>query len=292
MNSGLSFQYPAWFLLLCLLLGAGYAALLYYKDKTFDEKNATSRLWKYGMSIFRFLTVTILSILLLSPFIRTRNTQKFKPIVAIISDNSESIRNGLGRDTTDYKNKIIALIDKLGDKYEVAEYSAGDRLRKGIDFSFTDKSTDLSSAVDEINDLYYNQNLGAVIIASDGIYNKGINPVYSAAKAPYSIYTIALGDTTIQKDQKLTNAYYNEIAYLNDQFGLRVDVEADNLAGKTTKLNIYEIEAGVEPKQVQSKDIGYNTDNFFQSFDFTLPANKTGIVHYRLALSNVEGEVT
>ncbi len=292
MNAGLSFQYPAWFLIFCVLLGALYALLLYYNDKTFDEKAGGSKIRTAAMASFRFLAVTILAVLLLSPFIRNRSTQKFKPIVAIVIDNSESIKNGLGKDTTEYKKKINALADKLSAKYEVAEFSAGDQLRKGVDFSFKDKSTDLSSAVDEINDLYYNQNLGAVIIASDGIYNRGINPVYSAAKSAYSIYTIALGDTSIQKDQKLSNVYYNNIAYLNDQFGLRVDVEANNYSGKTVKLSIHEIEAGTEPKLMVQRDITYSSDNFFQSVDLTLPANKVGIAHYRISLANLEGEAS
>lgn len=292
MNSGLSFQYPAWLLILCFALGALYTAVLYYRDKTFDEKSSGSKLWKYGMSAFRFLAVTILAILLLSPFLRARNTQTFKPIVAIVHDNSESVKNGLGKDSATYKKKLEELVSKLGDKYEVAEYSAGDDLKQGVDFSFNDKSTNLSSAIEGLNDLYYNRNLGAVIIASDGIYNRGVNPVYAAEKAAYSVYTVALGDTTIQRDQKLSNAFYNKIAYLNDQFGLRVDVEANNLAGRNVKLNVYEIEAGAEPRLLQSKDINYPSESFFQTSDFILPANKVGIAHYRVVLSNTEGELT
>jgi len=292
LNSGLSFQYPAWFIILCVLLGAVYALLLYYNDKTFSEKTGVSHIRQALMGTFRFLAVTFLAILLMSPFIRNRSTQKFKPIVALVVDNSESIKNGLGKDTVEYKKKIRALADKLADKYEVTQFSAGGQLRKGIDFSFTDKSTDLSSALDEINDLYYNQNLGAVVIASDGIYNRGINPVYAASKSAYSIYTIALGDTSIQKDQKLANAFYNNIAYLNDEFGLRVDVEANNLAGKQAKLTVHEIETGTELKLMVQKDIVYNSENFFQSYDLTLPANKVGIAHYRISLSNLEGEVS
>ncbi len=292
MNSSLSFQYPVWFLLLCIALGAAYTALLYYRDTSFDEKTSGSKWWKYAMTGFRFVAVSVLAILLLSPFIRTRNTQKFKPVVAVINDNSESVQNSFGKDSTEYQKKLRALIDKLSDKYDVAQFNAGDELKRGIDFSYRDKSTDLSAAIDEVNDLYYNQNLGAVVIASDGIYNKGINPVYSAAKASYSIYTIALGDTTIQKDQKLSNAYYNKIAYLNDQFSLRVDVEENNLSGKNVKLSVYEVESGSDAKLLQSKDISYSSDNYFQSFDFVLPANKVGIAHYRISLSNTEGEVT
>jgi hypothetical protein len=292
LNSGLSFQFPAWFILLCLLLGALYAALLYYNDGTFDEKTAGSKIWKNAMAAFRFLAATILAILLLSPFIRNRNTQKFKPIVAIINDNSESVKAGLGKDTAVYQKKFQELVSRLSDKYQVDEYNAGDQLRKGVNFSYSDKSTNLSGAIDDINDLYYNQNLGAIVIASDGIYNRGINPVYTASRAPYSVYTIALGDTTIQKDQKLANAYHNNIAYLNDQFGLRVDVEANNYNGKTTKLSIEEIQNVGEPKLLQTKEIIYNSDNVFQSYDFTIPADKVGIEHYRISLSNLPGEIT
>ena len=292
MTSSLSFQYPVWFLLLCVALGAAYAALLYYRDTTFDEKTSGSKWLKYAMTGFRFVAVTVLAVLLLSPFIRTRNTQKFKPVVAVINDNSESVKNSFGKDSTEYQKKLRALIDKLSDKYDVAQFNAGDELKRGIDFSYRDKSTDLSAAIDEVNDLYYNQNLGAVVIASDGIYNKGINPVYSASKASYSIYTIALGDTTIQKDQKLSNAYYNKIAYLNDQVALRVDVEENNLSGKNVKLSVYEVVTGSDAKLIQSKDISYSSDNYFQSFDFVIPANKVGVAHYRISLSNTKGEVS
>ena len=242
------------------------------------------------MAAFRFVAVSVLAILLLSPFIRTRNTQTFKPIVAIVSDNSESVRNGLGKDSALYKEKLKALADKLGDKYEVVNYTSGDGLRQDGKQDFNDKSTDLSGAIDELNDIYYNRNLGAVILASDGIYNKGINPVYAASKSTYGIYTIAVGDTTIQKDQKLSNAFYNKIAYLNDQFGLRIDVEATNLSGKNTKLSVYEVAEGSN-KLLQTKDISYATQNFFQSYDFVIPAYKTGIAHYRIALTNIEGEL-
>ena len=292
MASSLSFQYPAWFLVLCLLAGATYAAVLYYRDTTFDEKTSGSKWWQYAMATFRFVAVTVLAVLLLSPFIRTRNTKQFKPVVAVINDNSESVKAGLKADTTAYKQQLEKLISKLGDKYEVVPYNAGDVLKRGVDFSYTDKSTDLSGALDEINSIYYNQNLGAVVIASDGIYNKGVNPVYTAAKAGYSVYTIALGDTTIQKDQKLSNAYYNKITYLNDQFALRVDVEQTNLPGKNVKLSVYEVGEGNNATLLQGKDIVYTSDNFFQSYDFVLPASRVGIMHYRIALSNVEGEVT
>lgn len=292
MNSGLSFQYSAWFIIFCVSLGGVYAVVLYLRDRTFDEKLASVRYMKTGMALLRFLAISVLAVLLLSPFLRTRNTQTFKPIVAILHDNSESMRMALGKDTNQYRIQTNALADKLRDNYEVVEYAAGDVLRQGMDFSFSDKATDLSSALEELNGLYYNRNLGSVVILSDGIYNRGVNPVYAAEKVPYSIYTVALGDTTVQKDQKLAGAFFNKIAYLNDRFAMRIDVEASNLKGRNVKLSVYEVTSNDGGKLLQQKDVEYVTDNFFKSFDFIIDANRVGIAHYRISLSNTEGEVT
>lgn len=292
MNTGLSFQYPAWWMILCLAAGALYAAVLYYRDSPFDEKATSSAAWKWGMGLFRFTAVSLLAVLLLSPFLRTRHTQTYKPIVAIVQDNSESMRQALGKDTAEYRKKVQELVAQLSSTYEVAMYTAGDALKKQEQVTFQDKSTDLSTAFESINNTYYNQNLGAVVLLSDGIYNRGINPVYTAQKSAYSIYTVALGDTTVQKDQKIANAYFNRLAYLNDKFGVKVDVEANNLAGKKVQLKVYEIGHGPEPQLLQQKEISYTSNNFFQSFDFILSADRTGIAHYRLSVSNVEGEAT
>lgn len=292
LNSGISFSYPSWCLIFCFLLGAGYAALLYYRDKTFDESTNQSRLLKWGMAAFRFLAVSILAVLLLSPFIRYRNTKTYKPIVAILQDNSESIRNSFKTgDSAAYFKKMQQLSEKLSGKYDVVSYAFGNELKKTQDFPLTSKVTNISDAVDNVNDLYYNQNLGAVIIASDGIYNQGINPVYSAAKSTYSIYTVVLGDTTIPKDLRFGNVYYNKITYLNDQFAIRADIEATHLQGKNAVLTVSELDNGVA-KSISTKTMVLNSDNFQQSQDFIIPANKVGIVHYQLSLTNLDGEVT
>lgn len=292
MNSGISFSYPWWCIIFCLLLGAGYAVVLYYRDRTFDESSTQSRWFKWGMAIFRFLTVTIIAVLLMSPFIRYRNTKTYKPIIAILQDNSESIRNSFKpQDSVAYFKKLQQLTDKLSSKYDVVTYAFGNELKKTSDFPLTSKVTNISDAIENINDLYYNQNLGAVIIASDGIYNQGINPVYSATKSTYMIYTVALGDTTIPKDLRFGNVYYNKITYLNDQFAVRADIEATHLAGKNAVLTVSEIDNGAA-KSIVTKEIILNTDNFGQSLDFIIPANKAGIIHYQLTLTNLPGEVT
>ena len=292
MNSGISFSYPAWCLIFCFLLGALYAVALYYRERSFDEGTSQSRWFKWGMTAFRFLAVTVIAVLLMSPFIRYRNTKTYKPIVAILQDNSESIRNSFKpADSAAYFKKLQQLTDRLSGKYDVVSYAFGNELKRTSEYPLQSKVTNISDAVDNINDLYYNQNLGAVVIASDGIYNQGVNPVYSATKSTYAIYTVALGDTTIPKDLRFGTVYYNKITYLNDQFAVRADIEATHLQGKSAVLTISEIDNG-GAKSVATKNLVLNTDNFQQSLDFIIPANKAGIIHYQLSLTNLEGEVT
>ena len=75
----LSFQYPAWFLIFCVLLGLGYALLLYYRDNTFRDQAPNLNRW---LGLMRWITVTLLSALLLSPLLKSFFTETKKPIVS------------------------------------------------------------------------------------------------------------------------------------------------------------------------------------------------------------------
>jgi len=84
----LTFQYPTWYLVLCLALGISYAFIVYFKDKTFMEEAS----WlKWIMAIMRTLAVTLLAALLLSPLIKSLVTEVKKPVVVLAQDQSESV---------------------------------------------------------------------------------------------------------------------------------------------------------------------------------------------------------
>ena len=216
----LSFQYPAWFLLLCVLLGLGYAFLLYYRDTTFRDQAPRLHLW---LGLLRFLTVTLLSALLLSPLLKSLLTETKKPVVVLAQDQSESAAADLqGEALETYKQNWQSLREGLAENYEVYELSFGDQVREGVDFSFTDKVTNLSELLKGVYDLYGGQNLGAVVVASDGIYNEGSNPAYADVAIAAPVYTVALGDTTPKKDLLVKRVFHNKIAYLGDKFTIQI----------------------------------------------------------------------
>ena len=206
-------EYPWWFSFFCLLAGAAYSFVLYSKEKKFSELSVwTLRL----MAIFRFKVVAILAFLLLSPLIKTQTRELEKPILLIAQDNSESLI--IGKDSSYYKNEykkqVDDFIEKASNKFDVQFYSFGDKISSEQKFDFSEKQTDISTLINELNNKYANRNVGALILATDGLYNKGESPIYATDEFKIPIYTIALGDTSVKKDLILSKAAHNRITYL------------------------------------------------------------------------------
>lgn len=285
----LSFQYPTWYLLLCLALGIGYALMVYFRDNTFAEEAS----WlKWLMGILRTLAVGLLAVLLLSPLIKNLVTDTKKPIVVLAQDQSESVLADMSdQNLQQYKTNYATLKTSLQENYEVKEYAFGNEVREGINFDFTDKVSNLSELLKSMYDLYSNQNLGAVVLASDGIYNEGSNPIYASNRLGAPIYTVALGDTTPQKDVLIKRIFHNKIAYLGDKFSIQVDIVAQNSAGNSTTMTVSEIVGG-KAKKIKSVPINLNKNDFFKTEEVILDADQAGVQRFRVALNKVEGEAS
>ena len=284
----LSFQYPTWYILFCALLGLAFAATLYFRDKTFRDQSPTLN---KILGALRWLTATIIAVLLMSPVLKTATTEIKKPVVVLAQDVSESIGVAV-KDTPQYKSQFEALQKALGEKYEVKSYSFGEKVREGIDFQFKDKLTNASDLVKNVYDLYANQNLGALVIASDGIYNEGANPLYAAAKLNAPVYTIALGDTTPKKDLLVKRVFSNNIAYLGDKFNIQIDVAAANCTGANTVLTVAKLDAAGNPSVVSTTPISINKNDFFLTKEVTLDASQAGVMRFRVSVSAINGEMT
>ena len=285
----ISFQYPSWYLILCFALGLAYALILYYRDTTFkDQAN-----WlKWLMGILRFLSVGLIATLLLSPLLKRIITDVKKPVIVLAQDGSESIGMEMSdEEKANYQTALERLQNELGDEYDLKPYTFGSEIREGITYNFEDKSTDIAALLNNTYDLYSNQNLGAVILASDGIYNEGSNPVYASAQLAAPVYTIALGDTTPRRDLIVKRVFHNRIAYLGDKFSVQIDLLADNAAGSNSQLSVYKVD-GNGTRLLQQEAISINNGSFFTTREVILEANNAGVQRYRVVFGQVAGEVS
>ena len=285
----LSFQYPGWYLIFCLLLGLAYAMFLYYRDNTFREQSKSLN-WILGG--IRFFCISLLAILLLSPLLKSLLTETKKPVVILAQDQSESIAAEMDEAAlTAYRADFEQLKTNLEEEYEVKEYAFGNEVREGIDFTFEDKLSNISKLLGTVYDTYSNQNLGAVVLATDGIYNEGSNPIYASTKLSVPIYTVALGDTTPKLDLVLKRVFHNKIAYLGDKFKIQVDIAAQNCNGNNTSLNVYKVDND-GTQRLQQYPLNIDNNDFFRTREIILDADQSGVQRFRISLAGVSGEVT
>lgn len=282
----LSFEYPTWFLLLCALSGLVVALLLYYRETSFREQ---PRALVTGMGLLRWLGYSLLAALLLSPLLKFLETDQQEPVVVLAQDVSESV--GLEVDTTAYTARWKALRDELSAKYQVVDYTFGNQVRAGGGLTFSDKRTNLDAVLTEISDVYGTQNLGAVVVATDGIYNEGTNPAYRNLQIKAPVYTVGLGDTTVRRDLLVRRVFHNKIAYLNDRFSIQVDVAARNAAGTSSRMTVSRV--GDDGTTVlQTEDIRIDRNDFFQTKEVVLDADRAGVQRYRISLNGISGELS
>ena len=282
---GIVTEYPLGFIFFCILLGVTYAFILYFRT----QKQILVRWQLWVMSILRFVAVFMISFLLLSPLIKRKTEIIDKPLIIFAQDNSLSI--GLSKDSSfyriNYPNSVRKLQEKLGKNFDLSVLSFGDHITPELKTSFSEKITDISSVLEEVNTRYANRNIGALIIATDGIYNRGSNPFYAAQKIRFPVYTVGLGDTSSHRDIILKKITYNHSVFVGDKFPVEINVAADKCAGEKSEL---EVKKGNQV--LFSKPLQFNGEKDFQRINLLLEAKEKGIQRYNVTIRQVDKETT
>lgn len=289
----LAFQYPTWFLLLCVVAGLVFAGGLYYRDNTFAFASQRTAKWLKALAVLRFLAVTILCFLLLAPFLRTRTTTAEEPAILLLADASESMRTALdssGRQQL--LDRLNALQAQLEEKFPVAAYHFSDALQPGMPDSFGGKVTDMGNAFQGLYDRYVNQNIGAVVLISDGVYNQGNHPAYGAQQIGAPVYTLAMGDTTQPRDIIIQSVDHNKIAYLDDQLEVRIQLSGYQVGGTKARLTIAYLPASGEAVPLHQSLINWEGNSAFVEKSILIPMDSVGVHQYRVSVSPVAGEQT
>ncbi|MES2763297.1 MAG: hypothetical protein V4677_13880 [Bacteroidota bacterium] len=275
-------NYPWYYTLLCFVAGFVFSALLYYRDKQNAER---SKILLYSLATLRFVSISLMALLLLDVFIKRLVNETEKPVIILAQDNSSSLV--AGKDSleikTDYAKAVISFANAVKDKYDVKTYQFDSESKPTETFNFKGKETDISKLFLDLENNYANKNIGAIILATDGIYNKGTNPLYSIGKFNAPIYTIALGDTVPLKDVWIQSVNHNQVAYLGNTFPVEVLVNAIDLKDKAVVVSLSQ-----GGKTLKSENLTINSNSFSSTLNFLLDADKPGIQKYTISISTLE----
>ena len=199
MNIGI----PIWMLALSLLAGLAAATVLYFRNK----KQHYGKALNVILFALRTLIVGLVVLLLFNPLIRQKFSSVETPTIILAHDNSSSVV--LCKDSAfykkDYQTQFEQFRQDLNADFQVDEYLFGEDVRDFENLDFSDQLTDMSLLVKTLDRRYYKRNVGAVLLFSDGIYNRGFEPELVAENFPFPIHTVVLGDTVAYPDLAIRN---------------------------------------------------------------------------------------
>lgn len=285
-------EYSSAWIIVALLLGAGYAALLYYKRSSPWGKN-----WQKALAAIRFLWVSVLAILLIGLLMQQFITRYENPTVVFAIDNSASIL--LQEDSTKINNALNSIrqtAQNLQEKGFDVEFKTLNNLRDNLEndsiksnsdkINFNYTSSPISDLLANIQSEFENRNLSNVVLFSDGAYNQGLAPDISPYS--FSLQTIGVGDTVPKKDIILKSLFHNKMAYLGNQFPIVAEVTHTGFENREITAVLSQ-----NGKTISTQKVKFSSNqNDLKSIEFLVKATSKGIQHYVVSIVPQEGEFT
>lgn len=272
-------EFSSWFIPLCLVIGLGYAALLYTK------KHPWSKSVNWWLAIMRFLLITLMCFLILGPLLNQIEFFEEKPIVVLAVDDSASLPDGY--DSLDFirvKNKLAQMADQLeGFDLDVRIRGVQNYYDAASDIQFNQQATNLHGILKGIRQDFEQQNLVGTILLSDGIHNYGNSPQFLTLN--YPVYSVGVGDTIPSRDLSIKRINYNKVVYQGNQFPLIVDIYNNGYVEENVSVEIRK-----QGDLVGSKSVNLKGNQEVNSLEFILDAEVVGVEAYSITIVPKDGE--
>ena len=271
-KSFLYLEYSGWWIVLILISSAVLSYFLYNKQNV-----PWNRTQNIALSFIRFVAISCVLFLFLSPSIKKITNTIERPVIALAIDNSQSIiARGTNQEVIDERlNKIEQ--DLLDQDYEVQRISIEDTS------TFSATESNLSGLISKVEKQLDYHNFAGMILATDGIFNKGSSPFYQ--NYIYPIFTIGLGDTIPPRDISISRTLFNRVTYKGNETPIRLEITQSGYANQEVSIQLSE-----KGEVLESKTI--NLRNNVQEVAFTIKSENEGLRHITASISVLPDEST
>ncbi|MFV0378732.1 MAG: hypothetical protein ACK5JD_15675 [Mangrovibacterium sp.] len=269
--------YSILFLIAALVLAFGLTLLLYrvQKENTWFSKSQTITL-----AVLRFLGLFIVMVLLLEPAIELNKRYTQKPVLIVAFDNSESVQHEVKT-----SEELINKAKQAFPGFETEFWSFGEISQKSDLLTASELHSDYGKLFQTVQDQYLGKTIGAMILIGDGLFNSGIDPVFAAAKLPFPVFTVGVGDSTSRADASILKVTTNPTTYLENSFPVEINLMYRQFSGKQSVLTIWE-----DDKLVHKSEIAIPGNEYFKQEVVRIQASKPGLHRYRASVDEFADE--
>ncbi|MGQ9819371.1 MAG: hypothetical protein ACUVQ1_05540 [Candidatus Kapaibacteriales bacterium] len=243
---------PIWVVLIFIFLIV-FLTFLYYRR---TNPEIPLKL-KSFLIIIRSLALFSLIIVFAQPILSIIKNYYQKPKIAVLIDNSQSMNLTYGQ--LNKKAQVKYLFSETNvenfDKIPISFFTFGQQTKfiekfKLDSCNFSENETNLSNAFRTIYSLKDEENIQALLLITDGIYNVGENPIPLATKLGIPITTIAIGDTFPPKDIAITSIITSEETFVGKEQPIKVNIKSYGY-NKNLKVTLLEEKSILDEKIVQ-----------------------------------------
>ncbi|MAE15412.1 MAG: hypothetical protein CL821_07475 [Crocinitomicaceae bacterium] len=230
------------------------------------------------------MTFSVLSFFLIGPkFIKSEIFVE-KPILVFAQDNSKSIISNSDSIffKNNYQDSILNKLLLLNEFYDFRTFIFGEKVVADTNFTFSHNSTNFNQLYSFLNNKFHSSNLSDIIIASDGIVNKGKDLPFLSIPPSISVNSLLLGDTNQYMDLKIKSIQNNKYALLDNNFPIEVSIFS-NSNFKNVEISLYSDSKILQKHKFPNLDVGVT------KFTFLEKAIKKGLKNFTIQVkSNIQ----
>lgn len=228
-----------WLVVAILLAIALLIFIFFYYRRTNPPLPKGTRIF---LGIFRSLAITLLLFALSEPVFSYLLVKQLRPHVAVLFDNSESVKTVEDADT---KMNVLKYLEKNpfpGEKetdFVRDNYMFSDTIEPLTDsLDFSGQRSALGDCLEDLNDKYKEQNLQGVVVISDGLVNSGVSPLRAASELSVPIYALDLGPQKASNDIRIVRLSNDEVGYAERPTQIEIEVESRGYNNLTVPVTI------------------------------------------------------
>ena len=234
------------------------------------------------LAVLRALALFFIGVLLINPTLEVVQTTEEKPVVAVLVDNSESIRFFNEQKAVQHLYQTLKTNPQLQDKFTVAAFSFGKTLKVLDSLSFKATETDIDKAITSVHELYKRKKLATVLI-TDGNQTLGNDYEFYASKN--AVFPIVVGDTLPYKDLQIAQLNANTYSYIRNTFPVEALLYYEGTEAVDAVFTLTH-----QGKKVHTQPVRFSANVPSTTVRVNVTSTKKGVQYYQASISALPKE--
>ena len=264
-------------IILAAVVALGIAVFQYF----YKIKRQKVNVW---LAVLRFVFLFSGLLLIINPKFTKESYYIEKANLVVLIDNSTSINKLGGREDMAEAIRRIKSNTKLAESYKINTYTFGDNIVDGDSITYKANSTNISKALNSLNEIYGNST-SAIVLLTDGNQTLGNDYEYLQLNKNIHIYPIIVGDTTRHEDLRISQINVNKYAFLKNKFPVETTIQYSGNRSVNSVVRIY-----LDGKQVFRESVDFTINTTSKTLTTLLEANRVGIKSLKIEVEAITNE--